>query len=83
MKAKVMAPIPKLTPLQMELIAQLRAETGAGRDLRYIAEQRAAHGQALEVQKAYAMEGTAPLLKAAAAKIVPVVQHHIHELMAM
>jgi putative membrane protein len=60
---------PMLMPLQKEMIAQLRAEQGPTRDAAYLAQQRAAHGQALSVQKAYAMDGTAPALRAAATKI--------------
>lgn len=82
-KARVTAPPPALNPLQTELIAELRAEQGPARDAAYIAQQKAAHGQALNVQKAYAMEGTAAPLKSAAAKIVPVVQSHIAILMKM
>lgn len=82
-RARVKAPPPKLTPLQQELVAELRAEQGPARDAAYIAQQKASHGQALNVQKAYAMEGTAPALKAAAATIVPVVEHHVMELQAM
>lgn len=73
----------KLNPLQQELVAELRAEQGPARDAAYIAQQKASHGQALNVQKAYAMEGTAPSLKSVAANIVPVVEHHIMELKAM
>lgn len=82
-RAKVKAAPPALMPAQEELIAQLRAEKGPARDARYIAQQKAAHGQALSVQKAYAADGTALPLKQAAAMIVPVVEQHIHELMMM
>jgi len=82
-KSKVAVAPPMLMPLQAEMIAQLNDETGAARDAAYIAQQKAAHNQALNVQKAYAMEGTAPALKAAAGKIVPVVQGHIAMLMKM
>lgn len=82
-RSRVRAMPPKLMPLQQELIAQLRAETGPARDAAYIAQQRASHGQALAVQKAYAMDGTAPALKAAAARIVPVVEAHVRTLMTM
>lgn len=82
-KAKVAAPPPSLTPTQRELIAQLQALNGAERDARYVAEQKAAHGQALTVQKAYAMEGTAPALKAAAKGIAPVVERHVQMLKSM
>lgn len=74
---------PKLMPAQAEMVAQLTAETGAARDAAYIAQQKMAHGQALNVQKAYAMGGTAPALKRAAAGIVPVVESHIAMLMKM
>lgn len=74
---------PMLNPLQTELVSQLRAERGSARDARYIAQQRASHGQALAAQQAYAMDGTAPALRRAAAGIVPVVQRHIALLKAM
>ncbi len=82
-KSRLSAPPPMLMPLQTELLAELRAETGPARDATYVAQQKAAHNQALSVQQAYAAGGTAPPLKAAAAKIVPVVQHHIAMLKMM
>lgn len=83
-KQSRVAPMPpKLMPAQAELIAELTAETGAARDATYVAQQKAAHGQALAVQKAYAMDGTAPALKRAAANVVPVVQAHIDMLKTM
>ena len=82
-RSKVTVAPPMLMPLQAELIAELRAESGPARDGTYVAQQKAAHNQALAVQKAYAMGGTAPALKSAAAGIVPVVQHHIGMLKAM
>ena len=83
MRSRVRVAPPKLMPLQQELITELRAETGPARDAAYVAQQKASHGQALAVQKAYAMEGTAPALKTTAAAIVPVVEHHIMMLKAM
>lgn len=74
---------PQLTPAQQEMIAQLRAERGPARDAAYLAQQRAAHGQALSVQKAYAEGGRVASLRQAAAGIVPVVEHHIMMLKAM
>lgn len=82
-RSKVAVPPAKLTPLQQELVTQLRSESGPTRDAAYIAQQKAAHGQALAVQKAYAMEGKAAPLKAVAQTIVPVVEHHIMMLKAM
>ena len=72
-----------LTPLQQELVTELRSETGIARDAAYIAQQKASHGQALAVQQAYAADGMAPALKATAARIVPVVQQHIAMLKAI
>jgi len=83
MKSRVPAAAPMLTPLQTEMIAELTAVNGPDRDGVYIAQQKAAHGGALSVQQAYAMDGTAPALKSAASDIVPVVQHHIALLMKM
>ncbi|MBB5717084.1 DUF4142 domain-containing protein [Sphingomonas aerophila] len=82
-KARVPAPEPTLNSLQDELVSELRTEQGAARDAAYIAQQKESHQQALNVQKAYAAEGTVPALKAAARKIVPVVQSHIAMLMQM
>lgn len=82
-KVKLKVAPPVLTPLQTELVTQLRTEKGPARDARYIAQQRAARGQALTVQTAYASEGTSTPLKATAARIAPVVQQHIQELMKM
>jgi putative membrane protein len=83
MRSGVKVAPPMLKPTQAEMIAQLRALRGPDRDAAYIAQQKAAHNQALDVQKAYAMEGTAAPLRAAAAKIVPVVEHHIELLKTM
>ena len=83
MRAKVKAAPPMLNPTQTEMVAELRAETGPARDATYIAQQKAAHGQALAVQKAYAMDGTAAPLKTAAMSIVPVVERHIAMLKTM
>lgn len=82
-KSRVAVMPPKLMPLQEELIAELKAETGQARDATYLAQQKAAHGQALSVQKAFAMDGKAPALRATAASIVPVVEHHITMLKTM
>ena len=82
-KSRVRAAPPRLTPLQTELIAELRAEQGPARDAAYVAQQKASHNQALAVQQAYAAGGTAPALKAAAATIVPVVAHHVEMLKTM
>ena len=82
-RSHVPAMPPVLTPAQAEMVAQLQAEQGSARDAAYLAQQKVAHGQALNVQKAYAMEGRAPALRSAAAAIVPVVEKHIDMLKTM
>lgn len=82
-RAGVKAAPPKLTPAQAEMIAQLQAENGESRDAAYLAQQKLAHGQALAVHQAYAKDGTAAPLKMAAAKVAPVVEHHIEMLKTM
>ncbi len=83
MKSKLKPKPPMLMPAHAELITQLKAETGTARDQAYIAQQKQAHGQALALHQSYAQGGTAPALKAAAAKIVPVVQQHMDMLKTM
>lgn len=83
LRSRVRPVPPQLNPLQAEKIAELRAAAGPMRDKAYVAQQRASHNQALDVQKAYSMEGTAAALKAAATKIVPVVTHHVDMLKTM
>ena len=74
---------PMLTPLQTELVTELRAEQGPARDMAYIAQQKAAHNQALFVQQAYVAGGTSAPLRQAASTVVPVVRDHIAMLMRM
>jgi putative membrane protein len=83
MKAGLKPAAPHLTPLQSEKVAELQSASGPDRDALYLAQQKAAHGQALAVQKAYAMDGTSAPLKAAAGGIVPVVEQHIAMLKTM
>lgn len=68
---------PQLTPDQKTKIAALTKATGPARDKLYWEQQKAAHAEALALHKSYAESGTADPLKAAAVKIVPVVQQHI------
>ena len=74
---------PRMTALQTEMITQLRAERGTARDAAYLAQQRAAHNGALNVQKAYATEGSSAPLRSVAQTIVPMVESHIAMLMKM
>ena len=76
-------PKPMLMPAQTEMIAQLKAETGVARDQAYIAQQKAAHNQALTIHQSYAEGGKNVALKMVATNTVPVVQHHIEMLKTM
>jgi putative membrane protein len=82
LRSRVKVALP-LTLTQNEMISQLRAERGPARDAAYIAQQRAAHGQALAVQQAYATDGTAVASKVATAKIVPLAEAHVAMLKTM
>jgi putative membrane protein len=68
---------PMLDRDQRAMLAQLRAAHGRDRDGLYVSQQKTAHDQALALHQGYAADGDKPALQAAAAKIVPVVQHHI------
>ena len=76
-------PPPVLRPDQQDMVSQLKATSGSAFDQMYIQQQTDSHQQALMVQQNYAMHGTAPALKAAAKKIVPVVKMHISMLQGM
>lgn len=83
MRDKLKPMPPKLMPAQEKMIAQLRSANGSARDTAYVAQQKQAHQTALELHRSYAQSGSSAPLKAVAAKIVPVVQHHIEMLKAM
>lgn len=74
---------PILEPKQEADLAALQQVDGAARDALYVSQQKAAHQDALALHKDNAANSSVPALKAASAKIVPVVQHHIQELEAM
>ncbi len=71
---------PALEPKQQADLAALKQATGTARDTLYVTQQKAAHEEALALHKDNAAGSSAPALKAASAKIVPVVEHHLHEL---
>lgn len=74
---------PKLTPKQASDMSALRSAKGKTRDTLYVQQQKMAHDQALALHRGYAAHGDVKPLKAAAAKIAPVVEHHIQMLNAM
>jgi putative membrane protein len=62
------------------MLNNLRAAGDADFDLAYLHQQAAAHLEALTLHGGYADRGDNPVLKAAAAKTRPIVQHHLDEL---
>lgn len=74
---------PMLNAAQKAMIAKLTAAHGTARDALYVSEQKMSHEQALELHQGYSQDGDKPALKDTAAKIVPVVQHHIQMLDAI
>ncbi|HJT39817.1 MAG TPA: DUF4142 domain-containing protein [Sphingobium sp.] len=58
-------------------LAALTSAAGPGRDRLYWEQQKAAHVEALALHRDYASTGSSEPLKTAAARIVPVVKHHI------
>ena len=73
------APPAGLDERRKGMLDDLKAAGDADFDLAYLHQQLAAHIEALELHSGYADHGDNPTLKAAAAKIVPVVQHHLDE----
>jgi putative membrane protein len=82
-EAQVTVAPPKLMPKQTRDIAALQKASGPARDALYITQQKMAHQEALTLHQGYATDGKAAPLKAVAAKVVPVVQHHIEMLGTM
>lgn len=74
---------PVLRPNQQQMIAALQATSGDQFDSTYVRQQTQSHKEALQVQQDYAQGGANPNLKAAAVKIVPVVQQHLQMLQTM
>ena len=74
---------PALDAKKSAMIADLTKSSGSARDQLYVTQQKAAHQEALTLHKGYATAGDTPALKATAAKIAPVVEHHIEMLSAI
>jgi putative membrane protein len=68
---------PPLPPAKSDMLTQLQAANGEAFDRLYVSQQLQAHQEALSLQSGYARSGQDPNLKAAAAKIVPVVTMHL------
>lgn len=83
MKAGMKVAPPMLNAEQRGNIAKLKAANGAARDKMYVAQQKVAHHEALELHQGYAAGGSVAPLKMTAAKIAPVVKNHIQMLSTM
>jgi putative membrane protein len=59
------------------MLDNLKASSGAEFDKRYVAQQVAAHEEALALMQGYAAHGDNAALQAAAAKTAPLVQSHL------
>ena len=82
--SNITPPPPRLRADQDRMIAGLRnSGTGADFDRAYLQGQLAGHREALMLHQHYAQHGDNPALRAAAAKIVPVVQTHLDRLQQM
>ena len=82
-QGRVVAGPPRLDAVGTRNIAQLTRARGPARDALYIQQQKVSHQAALDLQQGYARRGDVAPLRTTAAKIVPVVQHHIGELARM
>lgn len=65
---------------QQRTLDSIKAAKGTDADQAYLAAQRDAHSQALDLHKHYASDGDVPELKQAATSIATVVQRHLDEL---
>ncbi|MDB5437932.1 MAG: hypothetical protein JWM33_359 [Caulobacteraceae bacterium] len=74
------APPTALDDRRMGMLNNLRAAGDADFDLAYLHQQLAAHTEALALHKEYSSVGDNAALKAFAAGVVPVVEHHLGEI---
>lgn len=73
---KPVPPPPMLSPDQQQMLGQLKG-SGAGFDAAYLQQQVQAHQQALALLQGYAQGGDNPIIRGAARKTIPLVQHHL------
>lgn len=82
-KAAKLAPkAPTLDAAKKKMIQELTAAKGQARDHLYLQQQAKAHEEALALHQGYSTSGDQAPLRAAAAKAVPIVKHHIEALSA-
>jgi putative membrane protein len=76
MKASMNPAPPMLDADGQQMMSALQGADGAQRDALYLQQQKMSHDKALALHQDYSQNGDSAPLKAAAAKIVPVVQMH-------
>jgi putative membrane protein len=72
-------PTPDLMPMQAQMMAELRAASGANFDRVFVRQQVQAHEMALALHTNYASNGDTPALRAVAASAAPVVRQHLDQ----
>ena len=70
-------PQPQLTQRHLAMLAELRGVAAAQFDDRYMAQQVAAHQEALTLHRTFADRGDRPPLRDHAARTAPAVQMHL------
>ena len=76
-------PTPDLMPMQKQMMAELRANSGANFDRVFVRQQVQAHEMALALHSNYASRGDTPALRAVASAAVPVVRQHLEQARGM
>lgn len=76
--APSISPDPILSSEQQQKLDTLKAATGPNFDKLFIAEQKAAHQNALDTLRAYSTSGEYPALKSFASEMVPTVAAHLN-----
>ena len=76
-------PTPDLMPMQVQMLAELRAASGAAFDRLFVRQQVQAHEMALALHTNYASNGDTPALRAVASAAAPVVRQHLDQARGM
>jgi putative membrane protein len=76
-------PPPMLLPMQRDMMARLRAASGADFDRVYLDQQVQAHQTALSLHQNYAQNGDVPALRTVAGTAVPIIQGHLDRAQAL
>jgi putative membrane protein len=70
-------PPPVLSADQSMMISDLQSKHGHAFDVAYVQDQVMAHQQAVSAFQGYAMGGDNPVIRQAAQKTLPLIQHHL------